>query len=165
MEELYQMWKDESDFEKAGIFSKKISLDYKAKSNQPWLSLECVQNDRFSFQVHDLELGEKEAPYWQLAGQKKKEMKFEGFVNRLYNKGIGYLRGYLKVPEDNREIGIFVKEGRIIKLKSGEEIFENKVKFLSPILTNLESLITPEALLENKKESLIDKSDKYKNLI
>ena len=101
-------------FEEGGIFSKKISLNYKAISKQPWLNFNCLEKDKYSFRIHELEMGD-EAMLWHVAAQQNKKVNFQGFLT------FGNLRGYLTIPRENYKIGVLVNSGRIEKLVNQKE--------------------------------------------
>ena len=114
-------------FENKDIFSRIIFLSYKAISEQPWLYFNCLEKDKYSFKIHDLEM-ENESMLWHLAAQKDEKVEFEGFLT------LGSLRGYLTVPEENYKIGVVVKSGRIRKLIGKEELEKTDRPSLSLIL-------------------------------
>lgn len=112
-------------FENKDLFSRRICLNYKAISEQPWLYFNCLEEDKHSFKIHNLEMNE--SMLWHLAAQKDEKVEFEGFLT------LGSLRGYLAVPEENYKIGVVVRSGRIEKLINQKELEETKNAFVSLI--------------------------------
>ena len=135
------------DFEAPGIFSRKVNLEYKATSEQPWVLFDCLNNKKYSFVVHELQFGSREgnreALYWHLTAPKKK-VELRGYVNYFYPNR-GSLRGYLSVPEDYHRIGVQVCSGGILKLKSQEALYED--------LLPISNMITSYILMKQKMES------------
>jgi hypothetical protein len=134
------------DFESGGILSKPVSLEYRVQGHQPWAIFECLENEAYNFAVHELQFGVMEgnsaAVYWILASKEKK-VEFQGFANRLYPH-IGLLRGYLSVPKDNYKMGIQVRKGGILKLKTQKELIEDSLEAFN--------IIEPMILSFKKKE-------------
>jgi len=120
-------------FEVKDIFSREIFLNYKAISEQPWLYFNCLEKDKHSFKIHDLEM-ENESMLWHLAAQKDEKVEFEGFLT------LGSLRGYLTVPEKDYKIGVVVESGRIRKLVSQKELEKTKNPFLPLILYSVSGI-------------------------
>ena len=129
------LFNDHFDFEDRGlVLSKKVSLRYSAVNQQPWLYFDCLDHRRYSFQVHELELGQSEAPYWfMVAAKKDKNIRLEGFVNKMYSRGLGSLIGYLEVPEDHHMIGVIIVGDRVHKIRTQEQIRECTSCFISSL--------------------------------
>lgn len=130
---LIKLLQHYSLFEGGGLFSKKISLSYKAISKQPWLNFNCLEKDKYSFKIHELEMGD-EAMLWHVAAQQNKKVSFQGFLT------FGNLRGYLTIPRENYKIGVLVNSGRIEKLvnqKEIEEMYDVSFSFIAPFFYNI----------------------------
>jgi len=134
------------EFYHKGLFSKKVSLNYEAVSNQPWVGFNCKENNKYSFRIHDLEIGEKELIYWHGSAQKNKEIKFNGFENIFSYFGDAKLRGILSIPEDNQRLGIYMEKGRINKLKTQEQLYGDETNALVMFFSLIEN--------HDKKEKL-----------
>lgn len=130
---LYQGLKDFIDFDQGGLFCKKISLEYKAKSIQPWVVFNCKSDPRLSFQVHDLELKETDAAYWHLTAQSKKKITFNGFIHQLYHLGFGNLSGYMENKNESYQTGMSIRNGRVQRVRTQEELDENSLGLFSLI--------------------------------
>lgn len=120
-------------YEKGGLFSKAVRLDYKGISNQPWLSFRCLTDDAYSFNIHDLQMPD-EFIYWHGAAKREKTMTFEGHVNHLYRRGIGALRGYMKVDDDPWKLGVYVINGKLIDVLTEKQRTKNMESFMAMIM-------------------------------
>ncbi len=109
-------------FEQPGILSKKVTLNYRGESRQPWLDMICLEDEKYSFKAHELELGPKEAVYWNLAAQHGKEIVFEGYKDMFYSSGLGKLRGYLSLKDGYPKTGLWIKKGRVRRVRPKEEM-------------------------------------------
>ena len=123
---IYKALKLMVDFEEGEIFSKKISLNYDVVSEQPWLYFNCIDKNKYSFKIHELEM-KNEGLLWHIAAQEKEKFNFNGHII------FGKLKGYLLTPDKNYKIGIWAKNGRIEKLTSQKEIEEIIGNFVLPI--------------------------------
>jgi|TARA_Y100000310_G_scaffold244826_1_gene249724 hypothetical protein len=150
---LLQAFYDMRTFDLEGVFSNKISLNYKATSEQPWIFFDCIDNDMFSFKAHDLHLRE-DSLSWHLAAQRNKKIKFEGFVNKLYHLDIGSLRGDMTMYGGFRDLGVLIKKGKVINLRRKEEIEDNYGIIFSSLIGYIEY-----------KRSLEEKSSEVKQNI
>lgn len=122
--ELCEMIRNLSDFEHQGIMSRKVDLEYEATSKQPWLYFTHPSDERLSFRVHELEFGATDAIYWNTRAQKEGVIEFSGFAHKFFNWGIGTLRGYLKSSEPFYRTGLIVKDGRMQRVVSQEQLNE-----------------------------------------
>ncbi|MAH03496.1 hypothetical protein CMI39_01775 [Candidatus Pacearchaeota archaeon] len=126
-------------FDYRGLFSKDISLNYEATSEQPLIFFNCLDKDKFSFKVHDLQLKE-DAIFWHGVAQRDKKIKFKGFINSLYDIGFGGLRGNLNVEKDYQELGIYVRKGEVYQLQTKEQkdefrlLLSNFTRSINPVL-------------------------------
>jgi len=123
--EVCEMIRNLSDFEHQGIMSRKLDLEYKATSKQPWLYFTHPTDERLSFRIHELEFGTEDAIHWNTRAQKQGVIEFSGFVHNFFNWGIGTLRGYLKSSEPYYRTGLIIKNGRIQRVVSQEQLNES----------------------------------------
>ncbi|MEK6891010.1 MAG: hypothetical protein AABX03_02635 [Nanoarchaeota archaeon] len=123
MHKIFESFSNIHYFNHKGLLSKKVSLDYEIKGDQPWIDFHCSQNKLYNFSVHNLELKTfDEAIYWQMAAQSGKKAKLDGFLSSLFNFGMGNLKGYLSMPEESHKIGITINnKGRITRIQTTEE--------------------------------------------
>jgi len=122
-----------SIFEGGGILSKKVSLNYKATSKQPWTHFFCKAREKYSFVIHELEMDPSESMLWHLAVQQDEKVNFQGFLT------FGKLRGYLTIPEKNYKIGVLIKSGRIEKLVNQKELEKTNSEFSALISYSVNS--------------------------
>jgi len=123
-----------------GVLSKPLNLNYKISSDDPWVNFDCMDDGRFSFQTHSLELGSDEACYWHLAGQRGDEAEFEGFTSYLSPKRRGSLRGYLSSKKDHHELGISARNGRVNKVLTQEQMSLGSLALLHGMFREIEIL-------------------------
>jgi len=118
-----------------GIFAKKILLNYELKSKQPFLYADCLDDENYSFNIHDLEMG-NETMYWHFAAQKCAKANFEGFANIFYPH-IGSFRGFLKMEEGSQRLGLVVDSNqRIKKILTDEVLCEMDLDMLIGIFAS-----------------------------
>ncbi len=129
---LYDIIVDNSIFIQKGL-SKSVSLDYDLRNQQPWIYFDCQSDSNLSFRAHNLELGLDEAIFWGMAAQESEEAKFEGFINPLHFFGRKTIRGYMSIPKKFRKIGLIVKNGRVQRVKTWDELMEDAADFLIPL--------------------------------
>jgi len=138
---MIELFQDYRDFNKESIFCKNILLEYKAVSEQPWVYFNCLDNELYSFRIHDLQLGNREANeesiFWHLTAQNNEKITFKGFVNKLYSKGIGSLRGYLNTEICYCRTGIVVKSNKIVKVRTHKQLSENSLFFYAGAIAEL----------------------------
>jgi len=141
-QEFWQSFQDIYDFERGGILSKEISLEYNIVSDQPHLNFNCKKDKEFSFRVHDLELGTtpEEAYFWHSVAQRGEAAKFNGFINMGYPLIKGSLRGILSVDKEFHRLGVLIRDGRIIKKRNNEEMNKSVCVFIGAIAAHLDSL-------------------------
>ena len=97
-----------------GLLRKKLSFLYQVINQQEQLVFRSDISNKLSFTLHDLELNDAElSGYWHAEAQKEKPVTFKGTIHRLYNMGIGDLRGYLSTAEESRRLGVIVKDHRV----------------------------------------------------
>jgi len=137
--DVYVAFTDWYLFNHRGIFSKKVTVDYKTESEGPWMHFSS-ENTQYSFKVHNLELHE-DFIFWQGVAQKNREVTLEGFVNHLFSIGMGNLRGTLSVKGERMELGVFVKSGRITKLRTNSEINLIHSYILSAVTTLMKDTV------------------------
>ncbi len=122
--------------EKKGLFSRKISIDYKVGSYDSWLHFNHPSDEDLSFRIHSLEFGKErqgEAAFLHTAVQRGKDVIFEGFINQLHFLGFKRIRGYLEVPSEYYKLGIVVNNGRVNELITTQEMFEMSSKLFIPL--------------------------------
>ena len=131
---FYEIFQDEIEFGN-GLFSRKVSLDYRLSGGQPWVNFNAIGKPNLSFRAHEIQFLEKEnASPWIHAAIREETAKFEGFLNWGYSLGIGNLRGYMKLPERNYRAGFVVNSGRVVKLGTMEEMVESKAPFIAALM-------------------------------
>ena len=124
-------------FERKGLLSKRIKINYKADSYDPWLNFNHPSDEDLSFRIHNLEFGNErqgEAAFLHTAIQRGKDIEFKGFINRLHILGFKRIRGYLEVPSEHYRIGVVVNKGRVTELMTTKEISEISSKLMLPLL-------------------------------
>ena len=136
-EEVRKLFYYHSLFERKGLFSKKITINYKADSCDPWLHFNYPPDEDLSFRVHNLEFGKErqdEATFLHMAVQRGKDVTFNGFINRLHILGFKRIRGYLEVPSEHYKLGVVVNKGRVTELRTTKEIYEVPSKLMLSLL-------------------------------
>jgi len=128
-EELLRMICEHGHLTGRGLLSKRVSLNYEGISRPPWLHLNCLDDVKFDFKIHELEFKEWEWVYWHIDAKKNKKFTLEGSVNYFYPKS-GLLKGYLKSEGKAQRIGIYITDGRVWKIKPSEEIMEEAANLM-----------------------------------
>ncbi|MCD4759632.1 hypothetical protein K8R33_01975 [archaeon] len=113
-----------------GLFSRGVALHYFGLTLGPHVQFYCEEDDGLSFRVHNLQFGE-DAPYWNLAVQRGKDIEFNGFANRIFS---GRMRGILSVPEEGKRLGVCVDSGKVDVVRTQEQLDEAMNLLVAPIL-------------------------------
>jgi|SRR3989344_2135403 len=131
---FYEIFQDEIEFGN-GLFSRRISLDYHLSGGQPWVNFDAVGKPKLSFRAHEIQFLEKDnANPWIHAAIREETAEFKGFLDLGYYIGSGSLRGYMKLPERNYRAGFVVNSGRVVKLRTMEEMVESKAPFIAALM-------------------------------
>ena len=123
--------------ERKGLFSEKITIDYKVGSYDPWLHFNYPPDENLSFRVHNLEFGKErqdEATFLHTAVQRGKDIRFNGFINRFHFLGFKRIRGYLEVPSEHYRLGVVVDNGRVSELITTKEMHEIPSRLMLTLL-------------------------------
>jgi len=140
LETLEEIYYCHSLFIAGGPLSKKIKINYKVGSYDPWLHFIHPSDDDLSFRIHNLEFGKDgqcEAAFLHTATQRGKEIIFNGFMNRLHFLGFKRIRGYIEVPIDHYRMGIVANKGRIEELVTAQKMGEIASKIMGPLAAAL----------------------------
>lgn len=133
---------DQYRFTDGGILYREVNLTYESVSHQPWLQLNCKEDHRLSFIIHSLEMKDDHV-YWHFdVGMKKREVKLEGVVSRLLPFGVRNFRGYLSAPDADkyRKLAVEVINGRVVGVRSAEEIREQTMESMSVFTSMIDSI-------------------------
>jgi hypothetical protein len=109
-------------YRRKGLLSKKIPGGYSIVNDGNQLYFNCP-DDRFSFKIHHLELGD-DATFWQGAVHKNRAQ-FTGFVSRLDSRN---LRGVLEAPSKNKSLGLAIQSGRVQRINPNVNAFMDNME-------------------------------------
>ncbi len=137
LEAAREMFYHHSLLERKGLLSKRIEIDYKAGSYDPWLHFNHPSDEDLSFRIHNLEFGmerQDEAAFLHTAVQRGKEVRFNGFISIIHFLGSKRIRGYLEVPSEHYKLGLVVNNGRVTELITSRESYETASRIMLSLL-------------------------------
>lgn len=110
------------DYQSGGILSRKVHLDYNAVNCNGWMAFINNEDKRYSFVISDIQLGEGEANFWHDNVKEESPVSLDGYVSRLYCRKLGFIRGYLTIPEKDHKMGVVVYKGIVLRGVSDDYI-------------------------------------------
>lgn len=106
------------------LIDKELSRDYTLAYYPPIISFKCFTEPFYSFKLHIGNFKDKnEESFWRNAAITHKDILFNGHVTKGYiNLGMGSLRGYVSILDNNRRLGVYVKKGIVKDLLTEDDL-------------------------------------------